>query len=300
MRYKFNPFERMVGLFLTSTVAGSVIFGVGVAVKKHWFEEKNYYTAYSKSADGIRDGAAVQISGLKIGKIEEVDLEQDGRIKIKFSVLKKYEKSIPQDSGVIFNRPYILGEKIININQGKSLYTLKNGSHLPTIESFDVIDLVAGDKMKDIIAKTQGILEHMEDIMVLGKDIAHQVGNKKQLQKTMANVAFASDSLKKLLPHVMDKTPQMADNMAIIVSNLTSLTTNLRELQPIVTEVAKTLPDGSKKAVEALHESVIILRAMQNSFLLRGSIAEIKKEEALRKPAGTPNEVNDEKDLHRP
>jgi phospholipid/cholesterol/gamma-HCH transport system substrate-binding protein len=285
MRYKFNPFERAVGVFLSSAIMGSMALAIGIAVKKHWFEEKNHYYALAKSADGIREGAAVQISGLKVGKIEVVDLKDNGQIKVKFSVLKKYEKTIPHDSVVSFIRPYILGEKIINISLGKKLGLMKNHATFATAENLDVIDIMTGERAREMLTKTHAILDHVEQVVMIGKDIASQVGDKKKLARTMDNVASASESLRKMLPHVMEKTPEMSKNMATIVANLSSLTSSLKDLEPIISEVAKTLPSGSKKAIEALNESVVILRAMQNSFLLKSSVAEVKEEEAKRRPA---------------
>jgi phospholipid/cholesterol/gamma-HCH transport system substrate-binding protein len=300
MRYKFNPFERAVGIFLSSAILGSMTFAIAIAVKKNWFEEKNHYYALAKTADGIREGAAVQISGLKVGKIEVVDLKEDGQIKVKFSVLKKYEKTIPQDSMVSFVRPYILGEKIINISLGKKdIAFMKNEALFATAESLDVIDIMTGDRAREMLTKTHAILDHVEQVVMIGKEIASQVGDKKKLAKTMDNIALASYSLRKMLPHVMEKTPEMSQNVATIVANLSSLTSSLKDLEPIISEVAKTLPTGSKKAIEALNESVVILRAMQNSFLLKGSVADVRKEEAKkeeeakRKPAS--EEISNDK-----
>ncbi len=47
------------------------------------------------------------------------------------------------------------------------------------------------------------------------------------------------------------------------------------------------LPRTSKRAIEALDETVVTLKALQKSFLLRGSVQEVRTEEAdrERKPA---------------
>lgn len=287
MKYNFNPFERAVGIFLVGALGGSMFFGVGIAIKKNWFEDKNYYYTHAKNADNIREGASVQISGMNIGKIEDIDLLADGKIKVMFSVLKKYQASIKEDAKVQFIRPFIIGEKIINITKGESINMIKNGSMLVVNETTDVMDLMTGDKMKEMIGKTETILTLVEQVLIVGKDIATQVGDKKKLQKTMDNVAYASDAVRKVLPLMVSKSPEMAQNVTTIVSNLSALTSSLKEMQPIVAEVVKTLPDGSKKAIEALNESVTILRAMQKSFLLKGAVADLKEEEEQKRtPAG--------------
>lgn len=280
MHYKFNPFERAVGVFITGTIVGSLFIGVGIAIKKNWFEEKDFYSAYTNSANNIRVGAVVQIAGMKVGNIEQVELARNQKIKVTFSVLKKYNTSITDGAKVQFVRPFIIGDKIINITQGElGGQSLASGAIIPLEETPDLLDLISGDKIQPMIAKVDLILTNANDALMLGKDLASQVGSKKQLQTTMANVAYASDQLKKVLPHFVNNTPEMAKNVTEMVTNLTALTKGMRELQPFLAEVVKTMPEGSKRAVEALNESVTVLRAMQNSFLLRGSVQEMKKDE---------------------
>lgn len=279
MQHKFNPFERAVGVFITGTVVGSLFIGVGIAIKKNWFEEKNFYSAFTNSANNIRVGAVVQIAGMKVGNIEQVELDRNQKIKVTFSVLKKYNTSLTEGAKVQFVRPFIIGDKIINITQGTlGGQSIASGAVLPLEESPDLLDLISGDKIQPMIAKVDQILTNANEALILGKDIANQVGDKKQLQKTMANVAYASDQLKKVLPYFVNKTPEMTENVTAMVENLTALTKGMKELQPFITEVVKTMPEGSKKAVDALNESVMVLRAMQKSFFLRGSVEEMKEE----------------------
>jgi len=59
----------------------------------------------------------------------------------------------------------------------------------------------------------------------------------------------------------------------------------IRELNVILPSVAESAP----KIPKAVEEVVVVLKAMQKSFLLRGSVKEVKEEEQLeiknRKPA---------------
>lgn len=289
MHYKFNPFERAVGVFLTGTVVGSLFIGVAIAVKKNWFEEKNFYSAFTNSANNIRVGAVVQIAGMKVGSIEEVELDRNQKIKVTFSVLKKYNTSLTDGAKVQFVRPFIIGDKIINITQGAlGGQNIASGAVIPLEESPDLLDLISGDKIQPMIAKVDQILSNANDALILGKDLAGQVADKKQLQKTMANMAYASEQLKIVLPHFVNKTPEMTENVTAMVENLTALTKGMKELQPFITEVVKTMPEGSKRAVDALNESVMVLRAMQKSFFLRGSIEEMKKEEKIEEKKEDP------------
>ena len=58
------------------------------------------------------------------------------------------------------------------------------------------------------------------------------------------------------------------------------LTTELNKFLPIMQELAPKLPEVSQRGVEALSEAVIVLKAMQKSFLLRGAVKDVQEEQA--------------------
>ncbi len=64
------------------------------------------------------------------------------------------------------------------------------------------------------------------------------------------------------------------------------LLTEFQKLTPAIAVIAPELPRTTKRAVEALDETVVLLKAMQRSFLLRGKVEEIRQEEG-RRPANT-------------
>jgi phospholipid/cholesterol/gamma-HCH transport system substrate-binding protein len=48
-------------------------------------------------------------------------------------------------------------------------------------------------------------------------------------------------------------------------------------------KLAPEIPRASERALEALDQTVVTLKALQKSFLLRGSVEEVRTEEALRR-----------------
>jgi phospholipid/cholesterol/gamma-HCH transport system substrate-binding protein len=49
-------------------------------------------------------------------------------------------------------------------------------------------------------------------------------------------------------------------------------------------DVGPELPGASRRLLEALNETVVLLKAMQKSFLMRGNVREVREEEeALRR-----------------
>ena len=75
--------------------------------------------------------------------------------------------------------------------------------------------------------------------------------------------------------------------MGQMVTNLNVLTAEMQKLAPAIAAIAPDLPKTSLKAVEALNETVVLLKALQKSFLLRGNVEEVCEQE--RQPASNGN-----------
>ncbi len=286
MNYKFNVFERSVGIFVGVTIVGSFILGLGVAIKKNWFEDKTTFHTYLKNADNIRTGTLVQISGLRVGEVESVELDSEQHVKVTFSILEKYAGSMTEGSKVELFRPFLIGEKIINLSVGpKENKKLIAGSMIHHSAHFDALDFLSGDQLVPYIGKIDNILTNLNDTLISSKSLTSQLAHKDNLQKTLQNLTITTHYLKQTLPHIVGKAPQMSEDVSKVMQNLVTLTDGLKELQPVMKQLAQTLPQGSERAIQALNESITVLKAMQKSFFLSGAVKEVKEEEKKRMPA---------------
>jgi len=278
MKYKFHPFERAVGIFLLFAIVGSLFVGTGIAVKKNWFEDKDYFYSYIESASNIRVGSSVFMAGLKIGKIEDVDFDSTNKLRLRFSVLKKYSKNITQGSEVQFTRPFLIGDKILNVvrNEKTKLF-IPSGTFIPVSTKMDVIDVLSGQKVNELIGRIDSITQNMDDLVLFTKKIALQVGEKDKVKNIMDNLSLVSQQLK--------HSPQMMKDASVILTNLNKLTTELNDLRPVFVKAAKDLPEGGQKTIELLNESITTIKAMQKNYFLKDHVETVKKEEQERKRA---------------
>lgn len=91
--------------------------------------------------------------------------------------------------------------------------------------------------------------------------------------------------MNKALPTVTRDMPELSENILLLTKNLNQLSNDMKEIVPIIKEIAPEIPNASKKAISALDETVITLKAMQKTFFLRSSVREVKEEAAKRNPA---------------
>ena len=98
-------------------------------------------------------------------------------------------------------------------------------------------------------------------------------------------LAALSDELKTILPELNHEVPSLGRQLGQLVKSVTVLAKEFETLTPAIKEIAPDLPRTSRRAVEALDETVVLLKALQKSFLLRGNVKEVKEEESQRLPA---------------
>src|SRR5262249_47350236 len=93
------------------------------------------------------------------------------------------------------------------------------------------------------------------------------------------DVTKLTKELNIIVPQVRAESPELGKELGSLVTELSRLTNSL---EPAMREIGPELPRASRRAVEALDQVVITLKAMQKSFLLRGNVEDVKEEEKQR------------------
>ncbi len=316
MIVKLNRYERMAGLFLVGAIVGSIAVTIGVAAKKGWFSRKIYYETNLDNAEGIHPGTMVQVSGLRAGEVSEVELLNNEQVMVKFRVLEKFSVRVREDSRIQVIRPFLIGEKVLDLSVGSDKSKeIHEGEHVQSRPSVDLMDLVSGKRMNEFLASISGFVESFRilsrafadprrseafvntmdrieplvvnmNAMSLGVTKMTQALNRDGRMELMAgSLANLTDELKVILPDLTREAPHIGKQLGQFVTSMTILAKEFEALAPALREVAPELPQTSRRAVEALNEAVVLLKAMQKSFFLRGSVKEVLEEERQRSPS---------------
>lgn len=316
MHIRFNKFERIAGLFVMVAIIGSLVTAGTVIVQRGWFAPKvTFYTSF-ENADGVHNGTAVQMAGLRAGTVEDIELQSDNKIKITFNVFKKFSDRIRSDSLAQLVRPFVIGDRVLEITVGSdTAVALDKNAFIQSHETIDLMTLFSGRKLGEYLGtmagvfenvkilinafadkgRTENIIKTFDQIEPLVKNmnvmsvevikLSKQATRQENLGKVLANATALTQEINRLLPVVRERAPRLSKDLTQIVENLAVLTENFKLLTPTIVKMAPTLPKASQRAVEALDEAVVLLKAMQKSMFIKGSVEEVKEEEASRLPA---------------
>ncbi|MCC6276419.1 MAG: MCE family protein [Oligoflexia bacterium] len=309
MKVKFTKFERVAGLFVVGSIVAFGFFTVVVAIKQGWFSARRHFKATFNQGEGLRPGTLVQISGLRAGSVDTVGLNKDNKIEVEMTVSSDFDPQLKTDSVARVIRPFIIGDKVLEITVGsRSAGPLKDGTMIPSEETLDFMDLLGGGRigpylktMDDLLKNLQVVAEAFADPKrshaLIGlfdealptmrdlREFTQQMTRHRYLGKSMANITKLTTEMSRMLPELIEFTkslPELGENGAKTMEQMTKLTAEINELLPSLVAIAPQLPEASQKSVEALREAVIVLKAMQKSFLLRGAVEDVREEEAKR------------------
>lgn len=313
-RIRLSKFERVAGLFVLAAIVGAVLSAVSVAVKQGWFEAKIHYTTIFENADGVHAGTAVKMAGLNAGAVDDVELLPDSRVKVNYHVLGKFEPRIRKDSTASLIRPFIIGDRVLDISVGsESQAQLAENAELPPTETMDIMTVISGKKMGSVMGQVTHVMDSMQVMMnaftdkdrieaiirmfdrldplianlnIMSQEVvklSRQATRDENLAKTLANATVLTHELNGILPELNRENPQLGHDLGMMTRSLGKMTV---EMEKALNELGPEGRTSAKRALEALNEATVLMKAMQKSFLLRSSVKEVQEEESkARKPA---------------
>lgn len=164
--------EIRVGLLV---VAGLVSLGTMVFLvseKQEMFSLKNRYYVELETVSGLDVGSPVQLNGVTVGSVKEIDLPRNVDatvLTVWLSVNRLYEARIREDSIARIKTIGLLGDKFVEISSGTAGADLiPDRGRIPAAPATDVDKLLAagGDAAGNVVAisySLRTILERMEE-----------------------------------------------------------------------------------------------------------------------------------------
>jgi phospholipid/cholesterol/gamma-HCH transport system substrate-binding protein len=269
-KIRFSPMERTAGIFILLALFGMVAAAGGILVRRGFFEPKIPYFARVKTSEGLKLGTPVRMAGLKAGALESIEMQPDSRVRIGILVFERYGAVLREGTELAIVRPTVIGDKAIDIIQSAEAATplLARGAVLPANEAADLLESLNARKLTAIVEN----LEHVsgELAAVFGKS-----GNQKNAERLLANITELSTQARKLAGEVAVGAPGLRRDLAAV-------TAEFARLAPLARAAAEGVPESTRKLMDLVRESTVLIKAAQKSFLLRGNVRDVRDEEAAK------------------
>lgn len=233
--------EAKVGVFFLACLA--IVAFTWFRVLDLRFDEGFELMARFRSVEGLVEGAQVQISGIKIGKVKSIRYDQaTGKAMVVMEIKSEYLNSIPEDSRVLIKTKGLIGDKYIVIEPGKP-----NARKLGPGDSFELVyepvdtektferlgvmtqDLqeLASVARKQVVDKkgAQRVDTIINDIGATFKDIKEILRkNKGKINSTIAQADQATKDVTDILKRNKKKINRTIDDVDVAAKNLNEIT----------------------------------------------------------------------------
>ncbi|MGW7367183.1 MCE family protein [Streptomyces sp. NPDC054841] len=214
MRIRMMPFRErnpvVIGAVGLSTLALLTVAAFNADSLPLIGDGETYSAAFSE-AGGLKPGDEVRIAGVKVGKVDEVDLDGD-HVKVVFRV--KGDPEFGTRTGAAIRVKTILGAKYLAL-QPKGPGQLKPGSEIPLARTTPAYDVVAA--FSDLTTTTekvdtQQLATAMDTISTTFEDSPAEVrASIEGLSKISRTVASRDQALRELLDHASGVSGVLAE-----------------------------------------------------------------------------------------
>jgi phospholipid/cholesterol/gamma-HCH transport system substrate-binding protein len=243
--------EAKVGALVLGTAVLAFVFAWLIGLGNPFKQSVDFYVTYN-FAGGIEVGSPVRVSGIKVGKVEQIEFfvpvdpkgtarSEPGSdafdeskaitpLRIKVSVRKDAALGVRQDSKFYVNLAGIIGERYVEITPGHM--------NSPQVKENETLAGIDPPRIDQLISQSFDLAGKIKDIID---------ENKGDITKSIDLLYKLSGNVNKTLEWV-DKSAVFKTDLQKLVQNLIQITSDVR----VITDKTHT-PEG-EKTLNLLHE----------------------------------------------
>jgi len=266
--------EFRVGIFVTAGIllAMMVIFMLGS--ESRFFHRQ--YTIYANFDDisGLREGAPVQLAGVKIGYVDGIKVPKDletKEITVVMRISRKYMKRIRADSSASIETQGLLGDKFIYVTMGSESEPIipnKGIIQSKVTESIFALGDKAGEIMDNVSDASKAIKDMLEQVEK-GKGLMHALIYDPKGQQVVSDLAKAVKSISDVVQQADEEgTAGILVNMRRASADLSSILASIKRgegtLGKLVTD--PTLYNDMRALFGRANRNVLLKAVVQSTI----------------------------------
>ena len=262
--------DRWVGAFVIGSLGVLLLVTFLLVQRQHIFVERQRYWTLFDDAKGLAVQSPVRISGIEVGKVSAVELTADNKVRVEFSVLRKYANRMVRDSvsGALHHVPASGDGTRVALPGGLSLealFPVGNGLSIipgdPQNPRVEPGGFVAAQYQPGLMAslKDSGLLDRMRAIvdeaaLLLGR-VNDPQGPFWQSLDNLQNLSEQAQSGQGILGEVMQPQSPLYKK---VQSSLNSLEASMRHVQRSTTSIENVTSDveGKMQQVQLLVDNL--------------------------------------------
>jgi phospholipid/cholesterol/gamma-HCH transport system substrate-binding protein len=210
--------EFKVGLFVVLGLALLATLMIQFSKGASWF--RSSYAIYLEAQDvgGLRERAAVLMSGVQIGAVQKIELSPDGRSVT--ATLKIDERfKVYTNATFTLEQAGFLGDQYVSVQQReRGTVVYKDGGHAVAEKPFNI---------QEAARSAQGLIKRVDD---MARGLGETIADMRRFllnQDTMTNVSAAALNLRLVSEHALASVQRFEEMIATNTPSVQHSTSNL-------------------------------------------------------------------------
>lgn len=219
-----------IGLALIAVLMLNFSRGVGV------FKPRYKLAMSTRSVAGLKEGADVFLSGVKIGSVRHIRLDQKNKsVVVQLTILKEFP--LHKDSRFIIEQQGVLGDQFVNIMPGSP--------DAPLLQDGDKVEGAEPFNLQEVAQSANNLIKRFDQLGATVGEAITRLNSQVLDARTLSNLSMTIQNFEALPSHAVS----LIDNASGVISNsgpvLTLSLTNLlafsRKLEKVAMEVDETI-----------------------------------------------------------
>ena len=163
-RLSSGRLAQIVGTFVLIPVLILAVAGFWMSKTEHLFEPKYHLLASLSKSYGLEPGAPVVVSGIRVGRVKQVDLNDRGTVDLTLQLSARYQDMVKGNSELhITKSGVVVGQTQVEIGAGTaSSPVLTDGAIIRAVEPRDIGDLL--NEVEPVLMAVKQTLLRVETI----------------------------------------------------------------------------------------------------------------------------------------
>ncbi len=185
MKFKIRFADQFVGIFVLTALVAIAVMLIFMGLNQRWFAKNYSFESRFISANSLSVGMAIKLKGFKIGSIDEILLNKDNTVRIKFHIFDTYYDRVKENSILeLVVSPIGLGGGGLVFYPGKGEGDpLPEGSYIPSLD-FEDGQNIADSDLADMPNRSDAITDIVNDIGPVLKNANKTIVSLNDLVKT--------------------------------------------------------------------------------------------------------------------
>ncbi len=236
-----------VFLGLVLVAALMLNFSRGVSLFKPRYE----LNMSTRSVAGLKEGADVYLSGVKIGSVKRIELDQKNKgVQVQLTILEEF--ALHTDSKFMIEQQGVLGDQFVNIVPGTPETPLfKNGDAVKGTEPFN---------LNEVAQSANGLIKQFEKLGATVENAIERLNTQVFDARTLSNFSQTLQNFQEVPTHAVHLLAQASGVISNAGPVLTLSLTNLQEFSSKLNKVAMDVEETIVTNRAELNESMKNLR----------------------------------------